>query len=256
MYQKMRKSSFSRFYKPIILIIVLATLSSISFAEQCIHGDKVYVPPASFDMEPQVQEVFLAIQNSPKLENLKPTERNRLLIRNFNELVNESTKDLKSQGECNAAKVYLALLAKKLDDQYGTSLSKRYVLLSRDAYEAKTIEGFQKNLRVGSKVMMCNSDNVKLIGLVIEVKKPIAYVQWENRSVEPRIAWISVGNLLPPQGRPSDKQVTDDDIVQEALRQNRGDPNKALKRLNDKNYRQGIFRDLVADAECLQSPTH
>jgi hypothetical protein len=204
-------------------------------------------------METGTDENVRTIVSSIDEKNLKRTEVAKEVARVFLAVETEASKGMNSVGECNAVKAGMATIAKKLDKIYGTALSKRYVILSNDAYAAKQNESFRKSLAIGATVMMCNVNNVKLIGLVVELKQPIAYIQWENKSVDPRMAWIPIKKLLPPIGIPSNNRVSDDDIIREIMKRYRVGVTWAIDKVSTDptNYREPIYRDLIADKECL-----
>jgi hypothetical protein len=184
--------------------------------------------------------------------NLTPTERTKEVTRKFSNVEVEVTNNAKSLGECNAMKAYLAAIAKRLDKTFGSALSKKYIVVpNSDEYFSKAYAGFYRSLNAGSKVMSCNANRVALYGLVVETKKPIAYIQWENQNIEPRMAWVQISSLLPPFGGPSNKVVTENDILQEARRRNNGSVERAIDKVaKDATYRQTIYRDLIADEQC------
>jgi hypothetical protein len=233
------------------LLLSLSLLATNGFASQCVITPPAYAPPSSIGMETTADETVSIIVSNIDAKTLKPAELTKEVTRLFLAVETGASKDTNSVGECSAVKALAASIAKKLDKIYGTALSKRYVILSSDAYGAKQNESFYKSLGIGATVMMCNRNKVKLIGLVVEMKQPIAYIQWENKSVDPRMAWIPVKNLLPPIGIPSNKSVSDDDVIREAMKRNRGSFDAAMRKIStEPQYRESIYRDLIADEEC------
>ena len=61
--------------------------------------------------------------------------------------------------------------------------------------ELEALKQFQLSLRPGDRVKMMPARYSPFYGMVIEVKPPLAYVQWEN--VTPRMQWVRVEQLLP-----------------------------------------------------------
>jgi len=61
--------------------------------------------------------------------------------------------------------------------------------------ELEALKQFQSSLRPGDRVKMMPARYTAFHGMVIEMKPPLAYVQWEN--VTPRMQWVRVEHLLP-----------------------------------------------------------
>lgn len=62
--------------------------------------------------------------------------------------------------------------------------------------ESEALRQFQARLQPGDRVKMMRTRYAAFHGLVIEVKLPLAYIQWEN--VTPPMQWVRVEQLLPP----------------------------------------------------------
>lgn len=62
--------------------------------------------------------------------------------------------------------------------------------------ESEALRQFQAKLKPGDRVKMMRTHYAAFHGLVIEVKPPLAYIQWEN--VTPPMQWVRVEQLLPP----------------------------------------------------------
>lgn len=64
--------------------------------------------------------------------------------------------------------------------------------------DRKALGQFQARLRPGDRVKIKLTNNYIPYGygMVIEVKPPLAYLQWEN--VTPALQWVRLENLLPP----------------------------------------------------------
>jgi hypothetical protein len=60
---------------------------------------------------------------------------------------------------------------------------------------------YRANLTRGDRVMAEMTSGIQIYGLVIEVKPPLAYVQWENKS--PAQEWVRLDWLRPPRGTPT-----------------------------------------------------
>jgi hypothetical protein len=63
------------------------------------------------------------------------------------------------------------------------------------------LSAYRANISLGERVMAKGPRGLLLYGLVVEVKPPLAYVQWENKS--PALEWVRLDWLLPPDGGPS-----------------------------------------------------
>jgi len=61
--------------------------------------------------------------------------------------------------------------------------------------ELEALRQFQTRLQPGDRVKMMPARYTAFHGMVIEVKPPLAYVQWEN--VTPPMRWVRVEQLLP-----------------------------------------------------------
>ncbi|MBK6631361.1 MAG: hypothetical protein IPG33_10085 [Betaproteobacteria bacterium] len=61
--------------------------------------------------------------------------------------------------------------------------------------ESEALRQFQAKLKPGDRVKMMRTHYAAFHGLVIEVKPPLAYIQWEN--VTPPMQWVRVEQLLP-----------------------------------------------------------
>lgn len=62
--------------------------------------------------------------------------------------------------------------------------------------ESEVLRQFQARLQPGDRVKIMRTRYAAFHGLVIEVKPPLAYIQWEN--VTPPMQWVRVEQLLPP----------------------------------------------------------
>lgn len=63
--------------------------------------------------------------------------------------------------------------------------------------EQETLAVFRGRLRPGDRVTAKWRDGRNLlVGMVVEMKPPLAYVQWENAT--PAVQWVRLENLLPP----------------------------------------------------------
>lgn len=75
--------------------------------------------------------------------------------------------------------------------------SQRLQDIQRQA-EAEELSVFRSRLKPGDRVAAKWRDGRNLlIGMVVEMKPPLAYVQWENAT--PAIQWVRLDNLLPPR---------------------------------------------------------
>lgn len=63
--------------------------------------------------------------------------------------------------------------------------------------EMEAVMAFQRGLRPGDRVKMMRDRYTAFYGMLIEVKPPLAYLQWEN--VTPAMQWVRLDNLLPPR---------------------------------------------------------
>lgn len=63
--------------------------------------------------------------------------------------------------------------------------------------ELEALGQFQAKLRPGDRVKMMVDRYTPFFGMVIEVKPPLAYIQWDN--VTPPMRWVRVDSLLPPR---------------------------------------------------------
>lgn len=64
--------------------------------------------------------------------------------------------------------------------------------------EEEALIAFRGRLRPGDRVAaMWRDGRNLLVGMVVEMKPPLAYVQWENAT--PAIQWVRLDNLLPPR---------------------------------------------------------
>ena len=63
--------------------------------------------------------------------------------------------------------------------------------------EVEAVMAFQRGLRPGDRVKMMRDRYTAFYGMLIEVKPPLAYLQWEN--VTPAMQWVRLDNLLPPR---------------------------------------------------------
>jgi len=62
--------------------------------------------------------------------------------------------------------------------------------------ESEALRQFQSKLQPGDRVKIMRTRYAAFHGLVIEVKPPLAYIQWEN--ITPPMQWVRVEQLLPP----------------------------------------------------------
>jgi hypothetical protein len=65
--------------------------------------------------------------------------------------------------------------------------------------EEEAVSAFRARLKLGDRVAMNCKDfrGCQLIGMVVEMKQPLAYVQWENAT--PTMQWVRLESLLPPR---------------------------------------------------------
>ncbi len=56
---------------------------------------------------------------------------------------------------------------------------------------------FQRGLQPGDRVKMMRTRYMGTYGMIVEMKPPLAYMQWEN--FEPRMEWVRLDSLLPPR---------------------------------------------------------
>lgn len=63
--------------------------------------------------------------------------------------------------------------------------------------EQEALGQFQAKIRPGDRVKMMVDRYTPFFGMVIEVKPPLAYIQWDN--VTPPMRWVRVDSLLPPR---------------------------------------------------------
>lgn len=61
--------------------------------------------------------------------------------------------------------------------------------------ESEALRQFQSKLRPGDRVKMMPARFTAFYGMIIEMKPPLAYIQWEN--VTPPMQWVRVEQLLP-----------------------------------------------------------
>lgn len=61
----------------------------------------------------------------------------------------------------------------------------------------EAIKQFQARLQPGDRVKVMRDSYTPLYAMVIEVKPPLAYLQWEN--VSPPMQWVRLENLMPPR---------------------------------------------------------
>ena len=63
--------------------------------------------------------------------------------------------------------------------------------------DEEALAAFRSRLRPGDRVAaMWRDGRNLLVGMIIEMKPPLAYVQWENAT--PAMQWVRLENLLPP----------------------------------------------------------
>jgi hypothetical protein len=119
------------------------------------------------------------------------------------------------------------------------------------AAQADTQTEFRKNLKPGTRIMACSTEKVLLVGTVIEVKKPMANVQWENRDITNHTSWAPINQLYLADRDPSNKHISSRQIEQEALRRTGGNAFEVLRRAtDDPDFQANIYADLLADDEC------
>ena len=61
--------------------------------------------------------------------------------------------------------------------------------------ESDALRQFQAKIRPGDRIKVIGDRNISYFGMVIEVKPPLAYIQWEN--VTPPLQWLRLDMLLP-----------------------------------------------------------
>ena len=67
----------------------------------------------------------------------------------------------------------------------------------RQQAEAEALATFRSRLQPGDRVILNIPSGPLLIGMAVEVKPPLVYVQWDNAS--PAMQWVRLENLTPPR---------------------------------------------------------
>ena len=63
--------------------------------------------------------------------------------------------------------------------------------------EIEALAEFHSRLQTGDRVILNVRSGPLLIGMAVEVKPPLVYVQWENAS--PAMQWVRIDSLTPPR---------------------------------------------------------
>ena len=63
--------------------------------------------------------------------------------------------------------------------------------------EIEALAEFRSRLQPGDRVILNVRSGPLLIGMAVEVKPPLVYVQWENAS--PAMQWVRIDSLTPPR---------------------------------------------------------
>ncbi len=72
-------------------------------------------------------------------------------------------------------------------------------MLNKQRVEQEALAVYQKGLRVGDRVMVKFKQHfdTRFYGMIIELKPPLAYVQWEN--INPPMQWVRIETFLIPR---------------------------------------------------------
>jgi len=229
-------------------LMIVACASPAFAGVQCSLEAPVYVVPAEGELAASAKQAVEKI--SERIQGLSGSDRRQEIERIIGVLEQNAKDDSSSVGECNAQRSLIAAAAKEIDKRYGTSVGKKYVVATPEQIAAKKTE-FRKSLKAGTRVMVCSTEKVLLVGTVIEIKKPMAYIQWENKYASDRALWVPINQLFLATRGPSDRYITDDQVTQEAMRRTGGNVEKTIKRfVTEPGFKEAVYADLKADDEC------
>lgn len=229
-------------------LLCIASITPVFSGVQCSLEAPVYVVAAEGDLVASAKQAVERI--SDRVQGMPVADRKAEIARIIGVLEQNAKDDSRSDGECNAQRSLIAATAKEIDKRFGTSVGKKYIVATPEQIAAKKTE-FRKSLKTGTKVMACSTEKVLMVGTVIEVKKPMAYVQWENKYASDRATWAPIGELFLATRGPSDRYITDDQVTQEAMRRTGGNVEKTLKRfVTEPGFKEAVYTDLKADDEC------
>jgi hypothetical protein len=99
------------------------------------------------------------------------------------------------------AKLPAAIEQERLREEQKAAEAARLAELKRQAQanrlaQLEALKQFQAHLRLGDRVKITKERYLSFYGMIVELKPPLAYVQWEN--VNPPMQWVRVEDLLPP----------------------------------------------------------
>lgn len=229
-------------------LLCIASITQVIAGVQCSLEAPVYVVAAEGDLAASAKQAVVRI--SDRVQGMPVADRKAEIARIIGVLEQSAKDDSSSDGECNAQRSMIAATAKEIDKRYGTSVGKKYVVATAEQIAAKKTE-FRKSLKAGTRVMACSTEKVLMVGTVIEIKKPMAYVQWENKYASDRVSWAPIGELFLATRGPSDRNVTDEQVGQEAMRRTGGNAERTLRRLaTEPGFKEAVYADLKADDEC------
>lgn len=229
-------------------LLFIASITPVFAGVQCSLDAPVYVVAAEGDLAASAKQAVERI--SDRVQGMPAADRKAEIARIIGVLEQSAKDDSSSEGECNAQRSMIAATAKEIDKRYGTSFGKKYIVATPEQIAAKKTE-FRKNLKPGTRVMACSTDKVLLVGSVIEIKKPMAYVQWENKYAADRATWAPIGELFLATRGPSNRSITNDQVTQEAMRRTGGNAERTINRfVTEPGFKEAVYADLMADDEC------